>query len=73
MKYLESIVPFDPVFPYTLIVGCQFSIVHQILRYLFRNQGDGTEYNYLLRNAAFLDKQPLVYPKPVFVSESNGN
>ncbi|KAJ8586322.1 Aldo/keto reductase [Rhizopogon salebrosus TDB-379] len=43
MKYLESIVPFDPGFPYTMI-------------------GDGTEYNFLLKSAAYLEKQPLVQP-----------
>jgi aryl-alcohol dehydrogenase-like predicted oxidoreductase len=30
MKYLESIVPFDPGFPYTMIVSRQSSIVDQI-------------------------------------------
>lgn len=43
MRYLESIVPFDPGFPHTMI-------------------GDGTEYNFLLQNAAYLEKQPRVQP-----------
>ncbi|KAN0074747.1 NADP-dependent oxidoreductase domain containing protein [Tylopilus felleus] len=43
IKYLESIVPFDPGFPYTLI-------------------GNGREYNLLLKNAAYMEKQPPVGP-----------
>ncbi|OAX42631.1 Aldo/keto reductase [Rhizopogon vinicolor AM-OR11-026] len=43
MKYLESIVPFDPGFPHSMI-------------------GDGTDYNYLMKSAAYLEKQPAVQP-----------
>ncbi|KAF8443115.1 NADP-dependent oxidoreductase domain-containing protein [Boletus edulis BED1] len=39
IKHLESIVPFDPGFPYTLI-------------------GDGSDYNFLMQNAAYMEKQP---------------
>ncbi|KAG6381940.1 hypothetical protein JVT61DRAFT_564 [Boletus reticuloceps] len=39
IKLLESIVPFDPGFPYTMI-------------------GDGSDYNFLMQNAAYLEKQP---------------
>ncbi|KAG8214451.1 NADP-dependent oxidoreductase domain-containing protein [Butyriboletus roseoflavus] len=39
IMYLESIVPFEPGFPFQLI-------------------GDGSEYNFLTRNAAYIEKQP---------------
>ncbi|KAG6376931.1 NADP-dependent oxidoreductase domain-containing protein [Boletus reticuloceps] len=39
IKLLESIVPFNPGFPYMII-------------------GDGSDYNFLMKNAAYLEKQP---------------
>ena len=60
MQYLESIVPFDPGFPHTMIVSDGSNITYQILTYSV--QGDGTEYNFLLQNAAYLQKQPRVKP-----------
>jgi len=60
MKYLESVVPFDLGFPHDIIVSFQFNIVHYILKRPI--QGDGTEYNPIMKNAAYMEKQPLVRP-----------
>jgi len=61
MQYLESVVPFDPGFPHTMIVSYQRNGVFQMLTYYIK--GDGTKYNFLLQNAAYLEKQPQ--PQPI--------
>ncbi|KAN0087426.1 NADP-dependent oxidoreductase domain containing protein [Tylopilus felleus] len=43
IKHLESILPFDPGFPISLI-------------------GDGSEYTFLMQNAAYVEKQPGLRP-----------
>ncbi|KIJ64652.1 hypothetical protein HYDPIDRAFT_90016 [Hydnomerulius pinastri MD-312] len=43
IKYLESVIPFDPGFPHSFI-------------------GDGTDYMFLMRTAAYFDRQPYAQP-----------
>ena len=56
IKYLESIIPFDPGFPTTLIVSL-FSSRHSLLSNAF-TQGDGSEYMVLMAATAYMEKQP---------------
>ena len=56
VKYLESIIPFDPGFPTTFIVSL-FSSHHLFLSNAF-TQGDGSEYMLLMACTAYMEKQP---------------
>lgn len=59
IKYLESVIPFDLGFPMTLIVSHSYSFIHFFLT-IFRMQGVGTGYSFMMDSAAYLEKQPSV-------------
>jgi len=61
MKYLESIVPFDPGFPHTMIVSFQCRKCVSNLTEI-STQGNGSDYAPLLKMAAYLERQPPVQP-----------
>jgi len=60
IKYLESIVPFDLGFPAAMIVSslCLSSSARFLTFLLSGIQGDGSDYLYLMKNAAYMEKQP---------------
>ena len=70
IKYLESVVPFEPGFPYYVIVSCLFfsfflcsfsMVVSRILIFCdFSSQGDGQENVGLLAASAKVIKGPLL-------------
>ena len=57
IKYLESIVPLEYGFPYGLIVSLTriWSTLSNPCCFI---QGDGSEYNFLMQNAAYIEKHP---------------
>jgi hypothetical protein len=60
IKYLEGIVPFDLGFPTAMIVrpSCLLPRSPFLTFLLSRVQGDGSDHSYLMKNAAYMDKQP---------------
>ena len=69
IKYLESVVPFEPGFPYWMIVSCLFSSLpflsfsfHDSLFVVFSSQGDGQETVGMLSATASVVKGPLLQP-----------
>lgn len=64
IKYLESIVSFDLGFPSAMIVSHSYLLLHlSFLTYIFDlswTQGDGSDYLHLIKNAAYMEKQPGV-------------
>ncbi len=65
IKELESVVPFDPGFPNTMVVSIAYFC--RISCWLTCSlQGDGAEFPVFFTNAGHIDKQPPVQPiKPV--------
>lgn len=59
MKYLESILPFDPGFPNTMIVSVGHASLDLSIYRLTSAQGDGTYSNSILASAAHEDRWPL--------------
>lgn len=59
IKYLESVNPFEHGFPFPLIVSFTLESVWSFLfTHFLVLQGDGSEYNFLMQNAAYMEKQP---------------
>ncbi|KAJ8699765.1 putative aryl-alcohol dehydrogenase aad14 [Pleurotus ostreatus] len=61
IKELESVIPFDPGFPNTMVVSIAY--LHKIFcRVTCLLQGDGAEFPIFFKNAGLIDKQPRVQP-----------
>ena len=68
IKYLESIVPFELGFPFGLIVSLTRVWFRQLCLTFCFLQGDGSEYNFLMQNAAYMEKHPG--PRPIVPDNS---
>ena len=65
IKYLESVEPFEPGFPYWLIVSCAFLFFCSFFHGHFTtpySQGDGQENVAMLAASATVAKGPLLQP-----------
>ena len=61
IKFLESVVPFDPGFPNSMIVSWFFVQSPCIFTTPFP-QGDGKEYSFLFASSGTVTKGPLLQP-----------
>ncbi len=69
INYLESIIPFDPGFPHSMLVrGARRSLLTSHLVNHWDLQGDGTDYTAFLRGVGNYVKQPL--PQPIIPSKN---
>ncbi len=60
MEYLESVVPYDPGFPSSMIVSVFVFATRRSCSDVF--QGDGTSHNRMLLAVAKMAKQPKLQP-----------
>jgi hypothetical protein len=62
VAYLESVVPFEPGFPTSMIVRAYGVLNSNCLQLESNLQGDGTKSSSLMGNVGHFVKQPLVEP-----------
>jgi aldo/keto reductase family protein len=62
IKYLESVVPFEPGFPYNLIVSCLFFFFFSMVLICVSSQGGGQETVAMISNTTTVVKGPLLQP-----------